>query len=111
MFGATQQDPHQGGSYKKRTTHETGTDKAFKMTRRWRTIKGEHGTWSAKVEWEDGSVERLPCAHEYFCQPMRPGMRYHDPLAWDNGPPQALQDSRMKNWLALVRETNRVILT
>jgi hypothetical protein len=76
--------------------------------KRWVNILGERGTWSAKVTWEDGTVERLPCAHQYF---WTGGRGYHDPLDWDGGPEQALQDSRMKNWIAMARETSRVILT
>jgi hypothetical protein len=79
------------------------------MTRkRWVKISGERGTWSAKVTWEDGTVERLPCAHQYF---WTNGRGYHDPLNWEGGREQALKDSRMKNWIAMALETNRVILT
>ena len=79
------------------------------MTKKgWIHISGERGTWSAKVTWEDGTVERLPCAHQYF---WTNGRGYHDPLDWEGGPKQALQDSKMKNWIAMARATNRVILT
>jgi hypothetical protein len=62
--------------------------------KKWISISGERGTWSAKVTWEDGSLERLPCAHKYF---WTKGKHYFDPLNWSNGgPPVALREPKLQ---------------
>jgi hypothetical protein len=72
---------------------------------KYKKIAGQIGSWFVDVMWEDGSVERLPCANKYWWQS---GTSYHDPLTYElNGGP-ALDDRRMQEWLRLARTCRKV---
>jgi hypothetical protein len=67
---------------------------------------GQHGSWHARVDYNDGTSENLPCVHDYFWKNGGGGAYYMDP---DQTPTCNGKES-LKHWDNL-RKMRRVILT
>src|SRR5262245_38651729 len=83
------------------------------MRKKYRSITGRRVDWTAKVKWDDNTVEQLPCAHDLFARREKGRMFYLDPLDWGangRGGANALQYPKFAKWCEDVRKAGKVAL-
>jgi hypothetical protein len=80
--------------------------------RKYRSITGRRADWTAKVKWDDNTVEQLPCAHDLFARRENGRMFYLDPLNWHGKSvgANALQEPKFAKWCDDVRKAGKVAL-
>jgi len=68
-------------------------------------IEGRQGQWWAKVQYDDGIIERVPCVHGLY---WSVGNHYHD--SWERRP-ELMRTKKFAEHAEMLRTLKRCVVT